>query len=277
MYVLEKNGVGKFIADGLKWNLNKWPRLEARKRADKCDEWFYEHLFTKNTLEKLSQLTGLKYAAWGDKVDDKYYVGIKQKDDGGLVYAPVGLRWTASAEDWKRANTSGSRSGPFSLHDDGDGALAKRTRHVYDNLWRPQIVCTIRPLELYYRWRSYRFTVPGGRQGRRRFNIAMILQTKEWRTGSFEIVPLCFYLRVVGRADFQPNGTIEHNYRSRSNGLALRDMPNHSRHLHDDEIYLNDPDFSVKLAEDWETIGNMQNYLRNLHQKFEAKHGYGEW
>ena len=223
-----KGSAHRHIYDDLYYNLNRWPRVEAGRkkkyggptRTNDADEHFYDKCLPNDVLDALTEATGEIYAHWGTVANERCVGGFVDVDlrNGGF-YVPVGLRWTESLESWETKSKN---------------AAAKQIRHndPKDNLWKPQIVCMIRPLEVFLMFKRKCSDSKG------KLIQGKVDQTKDWQQKlknvgrgifdkPFEIIPLKFELMMVGRAARAGSFT--------SNGLYAEPS---SRHFSDDDKHV---------------------------------------
>jgi hypothetical protein len=191
LFSLEKFPVGRAIFKDLTYNLNHWKRVEADKNSD-ANRHFYEKVVTRERLDAITRITGRPYPSWGEVTTDtnghKLMIGIEE--DGSPT--KVGLRWAVDFGDWRFGTGRGSaQNGKNVRFVDGD-----------DESWKPQIVATIRPLEL---WDFFRKKEPSGKRPFMirvgdgwKFDPSKVESHPRWEEA--KIVPLCFHLRIAKNA-----------------------------------------------------------------------------
>jgi hypothetical protein len=244
----------KDIQKNLWENLNnsKFKRLQAPAQVGAADMHFYKKVFPNDVLKALES-TGTVFSLWGtvitlkkrNRPNQKLYIGC-----GPDGFAPVGLRWCRDATEWKQTN--------------------KQTRQVDKRgniqIWRPQIIVTMRPQHLYDKWRndSY-FTSDNDKSGgSRKFITSRIIAQPEWK--DVKIVPLQVTLRITSHSSHSfPTEALQY-----SKGIETTEE---SRHHHDDEEFLKDSDFKSRLGNEEGHINGMLDYLRKINKQYNEEVG----
>lgn len=190
----------KKIYDLLYYNVNNWQRAEASRGGEKeHDRHFYEIIFSRENLTELSKITGFEYPNWGECSTDvlprmgitphsQYWYG--RSPDGR--YAPIGLRWAKDMDEWRGIEENSRRP--------SNKGTGKNFRTNAGYVFRPQVVVTLRPTDIYVRLRKDdRWMTTGGRtadgEARRRFK-ARVIESPLWKRA--RVVPLCVVLPISG-------------------------------------------------------------------------------
>lgn len=243
----------KDIQKNLWANLNnpKFKRLQAPAQVGAADLHFYNTVFPNDVLKALAS-TGSEFSLWGDVLTLKKRGGPNQElyiGCGPNGFAPVGLRWCRDAADWIQTN--------------------KQTRQVDKRgniqIWRPQIIVTMRPLHLYDKWRNDpRFTSDNDKTGgSRKFIPSRIYAQPEWK--DIRIIPLQVTLRIKGHSQSYPDGALQY-----SKGIETTEE---SRHHYDDDEFKNDSNHESRLKGEENHISEMLDYLRRLDNQYNQQVG----
>lgn len=195
----------------LQENLDRWKRVQggqdARCRSNmEADHNFYTHVAPKNVLDEMTAYTGESHPPWGtgivkqakDGTKEVEWYGMRPRSTfsperraGGVIFEPnacdyvaVGLRFSEGHSQWKR---------------EAHGPAAKRIRLKDGNVWRPQIIVVIEPLETYHYFKEH-CSVDAGNAGKV-LQMAEILARAEKKWNACRIVPIRLVLPVVPPKD----------------------------------------------------------------------------
>lgn len=184
------------IKENLHENVNKpqFKRLKAAKSGiTEADLHFYTEVFHPSILQELSKYSGCEYYSWNE------YKGNLQ------VGGSIGFRWCFNIEEWKEKG--------------------KQTRNKDKEIWRPQIIATIRPEHIWEKWRyNKEYCSVNGKTGQfTQFKEKPIMEDPEWEKA--EIVPLVVTLPIKALTGNSGIKTIkESRYHNDDDGIDLNQI-----------------------------------------------------
>lgn len=181
------------IYDKLRYNLKRWKRVEGSSSTKENQQFyseanrhFYEEIFDQEVRKFLGEITGDYYPDWGTEQDNNLVGGYNK---GTGTYVPVGLRWAEQFTDWQEGRSK--------------GLTVKKIRMLDKQVVRPQIVVTMRPLDIYLDFKKrYDKAGPNPKEnGKHPLGLVESKCKADPRWDKVEIIPFYVYLPTYQGTD----------------------------------------------------------------------------